>query len=350
MQTLRPCAIVCGTDAVASAVALRLVEVGYTVLLAADAAPAVTRGGPSFAVAVKDGEASLDGVRCRRVEDAAAWLRDGVHDIACCAQPLQTLLPILEPDVLVGACLSAAALPVDPRRCAPPMIELEPAAAAGADADPNGADTTTASPARIAAGVLQTILRRDGLPPLARAAVAGVLRNALSGELNLYAATLGFDRHEFRALVAACLAGAAPEREWEATAYALCASQAPALFAPLAELLLAQRAPGLAERPARWLAHALAAAGFGSRHLWQDLGLSGRAEVSRLMWLCFPALARQNTADLKWKRFLFLALGKQLGQPDLIPPHCTRCDEHAACFGSPRVEDSFGNGAQGGAA
>ena len=350
MQTLRPCAIVCGADAVASAVALRLVEAGYTVLLAADAAPAVVPCGESFAAAVKDGEASLDGVRCRRVADAAEWLRDGAHDIACCAQPLHVLLPILEPDVLVGARLSAAAAPVDPRGRAPLMIELEPAAATGADADPDEENAAIASPARIAAGVLQTILRRDGLPPLARAAVAGVLRNALSGELNLYAATLGFDRHEFRALVAACLAGVEPEREWEATAYALCASQAPALFAPLTELLLAQRAPGLAERPARWLAHALAAASFGSRHLWQDLGLSGRAEVSRLMQLCFPALAQQNTADLKWKRFLFLALGEQLGRPGLTPPHCDGCDGYAACFGTARPAGTARDDAQGGAA
>jgi len=343
MQTLRPCAIVCGADAVASAVALRLVEAGYTVLLAAESAPA-TRGGLSFAAAAKDGEASLDGVRCRRVANAAAWLRDGAHDIACCAQPLHALLPILEPEVLVGACLGADAAPLDPRGRAPLAIALDPGA--GADAAPDAADAAIASPTHIAAGVLRTILRRDGLPPLARAAVAGVLRNALSGELSLFAATLGFDRHEFRALAAACLAGAEPEREWETTAYALCASQAPALFAPLTELLLAQRAPGLAERPARWLAHALAAASFGSRHLWQDLGLSGRAEVSRLMQLCFPALAQQNTADLKWKRFLFLALGEQLGRPGLMPPHCTRCDEYAACFGAPPATD----GAQGGTA
>lgn len=350
MHALRPCAVVYGTDDVASAVALRLVEAGYTVLLAAEPAPAVARGGPSFAAAALDGEASLDGVRCRRVGDVAEWLRDGAHDIACCSQQLHVLLPILEPEVLVGACMDADAAPADPRGRAPLMIGLDPEAATGEDADPGGEDAATEGPARIAAGVLQTILRRDGLPPLARAAVAGVLRNALSGDLALFAATLGFDRREFRALVAACLPGVEPEREWEATAYALCASQAPALFAPLAELLLAHRAPGLAERPARWLAHALAAAGFGTRHLWQDLGLSGRAEVSRLMRLCFPALARQNTADLRWKRFLFLALGKQLGRPGLIPPHCARCDEYAACFGSPPAADSAGDGTQGGTA
>jgi nitrogen fixation protein NifQ len=330
MQTLRPCAVVCGTDDVASAAALQLVEAGYTVLLAAGAAPAATRGAPSFAAAVKDGEARLDGVRCRRVEDAAAWLRDGAHDIACCAQPLHALLPILEPEVLVGAGIGADAAPLDPSRRAPLMIALDPGAGDGAA--PDGAD-----------GVLQTILRHGGLPPLARAAVAGVVRNALTGDLALFAATLGFNRHEFRALVAACLPDVEPECEWEAGAYGLCASRAPALFAPLTELLLAHRAPGLAERPARWLAHALAAAGFGARHLWQDLGLSGRAEVSRLLGLCFPTLAARNVTDMKWKRHMFLVLGERLGRPGLMPPNCASCDSYPSCFGLPVPEGFSGD-------
>jgi nitrogen fixation protein NifQ len=320
MSALRPCAIVCGADEVASAVALRLVEAGYTVLLAAEPGPAVTRRGLSFADAALDGEARLDGVRCRRIGDAAEWLRDGAHDVAYCSQPLATLLSILEPEVLAGACGKAYATSID------------------LGVEPGRKDATAESSARIAAGVLQAIIRRDGLPPLARAAVAGVLRNALAGELALFAATLGFDRREYRALVAACLPGTEPEREWETGAYAVCASQAPALFAPLAELLLAHRALDLAERPARWLAHALAAAGFGARHLWQDLGLAGRAEVSRLLYLCFPALAAQNTTDLKWKRFLFQALGNKLGQPGLMPPNCGSCDSYPDCFGSPLPE------------
>lgn len=320
MCALRPCAIVCGADEVASAVALRLVEAGYTVLLAAEPEPAVTRRGLSFADAALDGEASLDGVRCRRIGDAAEWLRDGAHDVAYCSQPLETLLSILEPEVLAGACRDKYATSID------------------LTVGPDWGDAPIESPARIAAGVLQAIVRRDGLPPLARAAVAGVLRNALTGELALFAATLGFDRREYRALVAACLPGIEPEREWETGAYAVCASQAPSLFAPLAELLLSHRAPGLAERPARWLAHALAAAGFGARHLWQDLGLAGRAEASRLMHLCFPTLAMQNTADLKWKRFLFLCLGNKLGRPGLMPPNCVSCDSYSSCFGLPLPE------------
>ncbi len=307
MRALRPCAIVCGAGKVASAVALRLVEAGYAVLLVAEAAPAAG-----------DGKASPDGVRCQRIDDVSAWLRNGAHDVAWCSQPLDALLPILEPEVLVGACGNGYAASID----------------LAAERDDAAAD----SAARVAAGVLQAIIRRDGLPPLARAAVAGVLRNALTGELSLFAATLGFDRREYRTLVTACFPGIEPEREWEAGAYAVCASQAPSLFAPLAELLLAHRAPGLAQRPARWLAHALAAAGFGARHLWQDLGLAGPAEVNHLMHLCFPTLAAENAADLKWKRFLFLLLGRKLGRAGLMPPDCVSCDSYPSCFGLPLLE------------
>jgi len=72
--------------------------------------------------------------------------------------------------------------------------------------------------------------------------------------------------------------------------------------------------------------------------------------VSRLVRLGFPALAKQNTADLKWKRFLFLALGEQLGRPGLTPPHCDGCDGYAACFGTARPAGTARDDAQGGAA
>ena len=58
---------------VASALALRLMEAGYAVLLVESTAPAVTRRGQSFADAAFDGTASLEGVLCRRVDTAAAW-------------------------------------------------------------------------------------------------------------------------------------------------------------------------------------------------------------------------------------------------------------------------------------
>ncbi|MDM7457098.1 MAG: nitrogen fixation protein NifQ [Tepidimonas sp.] len=78
---------------------------------------------------------------------------------------------------------------------------------------------------------------------------------------------------------------------------------------------------------------------FGTRHLWQELGLAGRPEVSRLLRLCFPDLAARNTPDLKWKRFLFQALGEQLGLPSLgfpaAPTATPMPTASAPCFSCP---------------
>lgn len=77
---------------------------------------------------------------------------------------------------------------------------------------------------------------------------------------------------------------------------------------------------------------ALASACFGRQHLWQDLGLDGRAQVSLLLRQGFPTLHASNVRDLKWKRHLFLVLGMQRGEVDLRPPKCDGCDHFAQCF------------------
>jgi len=87
------------------------------------------------------------------------------------------------------------------------------------------------------------------------------------------------------------------------------------------------------------MAATVAGACFGARHLWQDIGLAGRQEVSALLARHFPALAAGNTRNLKWKRYLFLRLGQELGAPDLRPPRCDGCEDFDLCFGTP-VEDA----------
>lgn len=87
--------------------------------------------------------------------------------------------------------------------------------------------------------------------------------------------------------------------------------------------------------PTCWAAAAAVACGcFGRQHLWQDLGLTGRSEVTALLQAYFPGLVALNHQHLKWKRFLFMRVGEQLGQPDLQPPHCEGCDGYAPCYGA----------------
>lgn len=100
----------------------------------------------------------------------------------------------------------------------------------------------------------------------------------------------------------------------------------------LVQLLLDHRE--LADPRAVDLAGVVAFACTGSRHLWQDLGLSGREEVTALLGWAFPALVARNVKDWKWKRFLFAELGAQLGMPNLQPPKCSGCDSYHQCVGA----------------
>ncbi|WP_294537353.1 nitrogen fixation protein NifQ [uncultured Rhodoblastus sp.] len=70
------------------------------------------------------------------------------------------------------------------------------------------------------------------------------------------------------------------------------------------------------------------------RHLWQDLGLRERAELSRLMQRHFPRLKTRNSGDMKWKKFLYRLVCGSEGFVLCPAPVCSDCDDFAACFGS----------------
>ena len=81
------------------------------------------------------------------------------------------------------------------------------------------------------------------------------------------------------------------------------------------------------------VAWAMACASLGDQHLWQDLGLPSRRELTLLIEHWFPQLAALNTHHMKWKKFFYkqLCLREEL----LIcrSPSCSVCPEHQACFG-----------------
>ncbi|MDC8756321.1 nitrogen fixation protein NifQ [Janthinobacterium fluminis] len=163
-------------------------------------------------------------------------------------------------------------------------------------------------------------------------AVAGTVGQALAGHLPGFAWTLGLPQAVLLALLERGYAepGALeplPERQ-----YAAIVAGAPPAFAELLGLLRANRSADADAVRVDWLAHALATASLGSRHLWQDLGLSGREAVSALLRRHFRPLYERNTANLKWKRFLFAELGAAQGKPGLRPPGCGGCEQFAACF------------------
>ena len=178
-------------------------------------------------------------------------------------------------------------------------------------------------------------------------AVAGVLRNAQDGELPLFAWTLGLSQPDLLVLLEECfpaLGRVAPMPEKE---YAVLGAAVPPDFHALVTWLRSQADPGRDTRHTEWVARAVAAACMGERHLWQDLGLTGRPAVSALLHDWFPDLHDGNTADLKLKRYLLACLGQHLGKPGLQPPGCGGCDQHGLCFNDPgarRAESPFHSG------
>jgi nitrogen fixation protein NifQ len=99
----------------------------------------------------------------------------------------------------------------------------------------------------------------------------------------------------------------------------------------LQKLLLEHRAR---KSPSELLiANIVASACAGRDHLWQDLGLLNRDELSQLMWLNFPALASLNTGDMKWKKFLYRQFCSREGIYVCPAPSCGQCQEYAKCFG-----------------
>lgn len=81
------------------------------------------------------------------------------------------------------------------------------------------------------------------------------------------------------------------------------------------------------------LAAVLAAGCLGGEHLWRDLGLADRGQLSSLIRTNFPALFELNSANMKWKRFFYKQLCEQGGGYVCRAPSCQECTAYHDCFG-----------------
>lgn len=99
----------------------------------------------------------------------------------------------------------------------------------------------------------------------------------------------------------------------------------------LVELLLEYRTKDTEEDT--WLAHTVATACLGENHLWQDMGLGDRNELSALLGKHFSALYAKNTGNMKWKKFFYKQLCERAEINMCKAPSCGVCVDYAACFG-----------------
>jgi nitrogen fixation protein NifQ len=83
-----------------------------------------------------------------------------------------------------------------------------------------------------------------------------------------------------------------------------------------------------------WIASIVTRRAMAPRHLWQDLGLLERAELTRLMKDWFPTLAEANVANMKWKKFFYRQLCELEGFSLCAAPTCRDCDDFDNCFGA----------------
>jgi nitrogen fixation protein NifQ len=82
-----------------------------------------------------------------------------------------------------------------------------------------------------------------------------------------------------------------------------------------------------------WMTALLVAGCLGDDHLWQDLGLWSRQDLSDLIAYNFPQVAAANTQNMKWTKFLYKQLCEAEGIYVCRAPSCDVCVDYPRCFG-----------------
>jgi len=81
-----------------------------------------------------------------------------------------------------------------------------------------------------------------------------------------------------------------------------------------------------------WVADILVAGCMGGDHLWQDLGMWSRKDLTALIRSAFAPLADKNVHDMKWKKFFYKQLCIQEGVYTCRAPSCQVCADYQECF------------------
>lgn len=82
-----------------------------------------------------------------------------------------------------------------------------------------------------------------------------------------------------------------------------------------------------------WLAAILAAGCMGNDHLWRDLGLNDRGDLSDILQRNFAPLTQRNQKNMRWKKFFYKQLCESEGDYICRAPSCDQCTIYHQCFG-----------------
>jgi nitrogen fixation protein NifQ len=82
----------------------------------------------------------------------------------------------------------------------------------------------------------------------------------------------------------------------------------------------------------RCLAAIIAHACLRPDHLWRDLGLRGRDDVTHMLERFFPEVVSRNVEGLRWKKLLARELALAMGTTPGPAPGCPGCEDFGFCF------------------
>ncbi|ADG18004.1 NifQ family protein [Paraburkholderia atlantica] len=97
-------------------------------------------------------------------------------------------------------------------------------------------------------------------------------------------------------------------------------------------LLVANASSTVHPDDAHCLATIIAHACLRPDHLWRDLGLAGRDDVTWMLTRYFPTLVERNVDNLRWKKFLAAQCAISLGRKPGPAPGCPGCEDYGYCF------------------
>ncbi|QCP49562.1 nitrogen fixation protein NifQ [Trinickia violacea] len=149
-------------------------------------------------------------------------------------------------------------------------------------------------------------------------------------EMRRETALLGLSPNQLRALFARHFAGE-PAPFGGVAAVLGDAAQADFVSA-LRAMLLSYASATVDLGDAQCLASIIAHACLRPDHLWRDLGLAGRNDVTFMLERYFPALVAGNVANLRWKKFLAQELALSQGREPGPAPGCPGCEDYGHCF------------------
>ncbi|MEM5384912.1 nitrogen fixation protein NifQ [Paraburkholderia phymatum] len=184
--------------------------------------------------------------------------------------------------------------------------------------DPIGARDTAV------ARLLDQALHRDAADTVMFARLIGA--KLASGE----ALHLGLARDALDALLSRHFRGAQP---LHFASERIASSEHEPFVDAMRELLLRhESARPAADRDAQCLATIIATACLRPDHLWRDLGLDGRDDVTDILTRHYPQLVARNIDGLRWKKFLARELALAEGRAPAPAPGCPGCEDYGFCY------------------